>query len=171
MSSEFENWCVVATKTHQEDKAAFNLRKQSYTVYAPRFIRRVKHARKISMVPRPLYPRYLFVQLDPKIRRWRPINSTFGVSHILCVGEVPTPVDSRVIRELKSREDESGFVRLEPQRTLKPGDNVRVLDGAFASKLGLFEGMTDGDRVAILLNLLGREVRIKLDPESIEAAR
>ena len=41
-------------------------------------------------------------------------------------------------------------------------DAVRVIQGVFASCLGLFEGMTDGERVAILLDLQGRKVRVSI---------
>jgi transcriptional antiterminator RfaH len=47
---------------------------------------------------------------------------------------------------------------------------VRVVDGVFSACLGLFDGMTDGQRVAILLDLLGRKVRVLLDSELITAA-
>src|SRR5271170_7799045 len=42
--------------------------------------------------------------------------------------------------------------------------------GVFADSLGLFEGMADRERVAILLDLLGRKVRILLDEGAITAA-
>jgi transcriptional antiterminator RfaH len=47
---------------------------------------------------------------------------------------------------------------------------VRVLDGVFADCLGLFDGMKDSDRVAVLLDLLGRKVRLVLDEFSVAAA-
>jgi hypothetical protein len=42
-----------------------------------------------------------------------------------------------------------------------------VLDGVFSACLGLFESMTDSERIAILL---GRKVRVVLDADAIEAA-
>jgi transcriptional antiterminator RfaH len=53
---------------------------------------------------------------------------------------------------------------------MSPGDKVRVVDGVFVESFGLFEGMADRDRVAILLDLLGRKVRVVLDRESVAAA-
>ena len=51
-----------------------------------------------------------------------------------------------------------------------PGDKVRVIDGVFDACLGLFEGMADRERVAILLDLLGRKVRVILDGDAVAAA-
>ena len=50
------------------------------------------------------------------------------------------------------------------------GDKVRLLDGAFVDCIGLFEGMKDIERVSVLLDLLGRKVRVLLDADSVAAA-
>jgi transcriptional antiterminator RfaH len=50
------------------------------------------------------------------------------------------------------------------------GDKIRVVGGAFCDCYGLYEGMSSGERVAILLELLGRKVRVVLDIEAVEAA-
>jgi len=52
----------------------------------------------------------------------------------------------------------------------RPGDKVRVIGGALCDCCGLYEGMTGQERVAILLELLGRKVRVALDDHIIEAA-
>lgn len=171
MTANAGTWCVVCTHAHQENKAALNLKRQGFDIYAPRYLRRRRHARRSEIVPRPLYPRYLFVRIDPLVQRWRAINSTYGVAHLLCHGDRPAPVDETIIQGLQAREDETGFIRLEPQRRLKPGDAVRVLDGAFANCLGLFEGIADSQRIAILLDMLGQKVRVLLNSETVEAAR
>jgi transcriptional antiterminator RfaH len=61
-------------------------------------------------------------------------------------------------------------VRFESRPRFAPGDKVRVIEGVFSACLGLFEGMTDRERVAILLDLLGRKVRVVLDSDLVTAA-
>jgi transcriptional antiterminator RfaH len=51
-----------------------------------------------------------------------------------------------------------------------PGAKVRVLAGAFMDNAGLFNGMADHDRVSILLDMLGRKVRVLLDADLVAAA-
>jgi transcriptional antiterminator RfaH len=121
-------------------------------------------------VPAPLFPRYLFVGIDLGAQRWRSIFSTFGVSRLVCNGELPAPIADQVVNGLKSREDASGYVRLAFRPNFRAGDKIRILEGAFADCLGLYEGMKDSDRVAILLDLLGRKVRVTVDVESVAAA-
>jgi transcriptional antiterminator RfaH len=162
-------WYVVQTHVHAESKAAAHLLRQGYETYLPRYLKRRRHARRVENVPAPLFPRYLFVGFD-WAARWRSIQSTQGVSHLICNGNEPTVLPECVVAELRRREDNNGFIRLDPPPLYAPGDKVRVVDGVFGDSFGLFEGMADRDRVAILLDLLGRKVRVVLDRESVAAA-
>ena len=163
-------WYVVQTQVNGEAKAAQNLLRQGYEIYLPRYLKRRRHARKVDFVAKPLFPRYMFVAIDMATQRWRAIQSTLGVSHLVCNGEEPAAVPGGVLGALKAREDERGFVRLEAKPAFAPGDRVRVLAGAFMDNAGLFDGMGDHDRVAILLDMLGRKVRVHLDVGLVAAA-
>ena len=164
------NWYVVQTKPQSEAKAASNLVRQGYEIYLPRYLKKRRHARKVDMVRAPLFPRYLFVAIDTAAQQWRSIYSTVGVSNLVCIGDAPACVAPGVIEQLKKREDDAGNIRMEKRAPFKPGAAVRVLDGAFDTCVGLCEEMTDSSRVAILLELLGRKVRVFLDIDSIAAA-
>lgn len=168
---EFQpHWYVVQSQPRAEQKAVINLQRQGFLTYMPRYLKRRRHARRIDMVAAPLFPRYLFVRLDPSVQRWRPIFSTFGVSRIICNGDLPTPLSDQVINSIRDREDASGFVYLDRRPQFRIGDSIRIRDGVFADHLGLYEGMKDSERVAILLDLLGRKVRVSVNLESVVAA-
>jgi transcriptional antiterminator RfaH len=163
-------WYVAQTHPHAEAKAAVHLDRQGFRIYLPRYLKRRRHARRIETVAAPLFPRYLFVAIDPATQRWRAIQSTIGVTQLVCRGEVPALVSHAIIADLRSRETDDGFVRLDQQPKFKPGDKVRLLDGAFTDCLGLYDGMRDSDRIAVLLDLLGRKVRVMVDLQSVAAA-
>ena len=126
--------------------------------------------RKSVRVVRPLFPRYLFVRLNLAAEGWRSIRSTIGVTDIVCFGDQPAPLPSGVIEALQSQEVVGGFIQFADQNSFKPGDSVVVLKGPFARQLGRCDGASDNERVAILLDLLGRKVRVVLDVEAVEAA-
>ena len=86
---------------------------------------------------------------------------------LVSFGERPGLIADAVIQEIRSREDEAGHVRLVDPNRLAPGDLVRLESGAMADHVGLFESCGDAERVVILLNLLGREVRVKVPSNSI----
>lgn len=163
-------WYVVQTQVNGEAKAAQNLLRQGYEVYLPRYLKRRRHARKMDFTAKPLFPRYMFVAIDMATQRWRSIQSTFGVSRLVTNGDDPATVPDGVVHALRAREDEKGFIRLDSRPTFAPGDKVRVLAGAFMDSAGLFSGLADHDRVSILLDMLGRKVRVLLDADMVAAA-
>ena len=164
------NWYAVHTRPHQETCAESNLRRQGFATYFSRYLRNRRHARKSEMVVRPLFPRYIFVNVDSAYNRWRSIHSTFGVSDIVCAGSTPANVPAAVITDIRAREDDEGFVRLGLPAGLVPGSRVRALDGLFAEVHGVLERVTSERRVAILMTLLGREVRVSVPAENIGKA-
>jgi transcriptional antiterminator RfaH len=111
----------------------------------------------------------MFVSIDIAEQSWHAIRSTFGVSSLIGGENGPLAVRDDVVEALRAREGEDGHFRPEPLKFIR-GAAVRVLDGVFASCLGLFENMSDRDRVAVLLDLLGRRVRVILEAESVAAA-
>jgi len=169
MTVSGRRWYVVQTHPCAERRAMAHLERQGFTTYLPRYRKRRRHARRVETVEAPLFPRYLFVSIDLATQRWRSIHSTIGVSHLVCNGGDPAPLPDAVIDQLRAGERD-GCVQLPVRPPFKPGESVRILDGAFTSCLGLYDGMKDGERIAVLLDLLGRKVRIYLDPESVVAA-
>jgi len=163
-------WFVAHTHPHAELKATAHLNRQGFDVYFPRHLKRRRHARRTETVAAPLFPRYLFVAVDLEAQRWRSIYSTVGVTRLVCNGDDPAAVPDGIVDGLKSREDADGFIRLVHRSPFCVGDKVRVLDGAFVSCLGLFEGMAERERIAILLDLLGRKVSVVLDADLVAAA-
>jgi transcriptional antiterminator RfaH len=163
-------WYVAHTHPHAEAKATAHLNRQGFEIYFPRYLKRRRHARRIEIVAAPLFPRYLFVAVDLTAQRWRSIYSTVGVARLVCNGDEPTAVPGGIVEALRGREDANGFIKLIQGPRFRTGDKIRVLDGVFTSCLGLFEGMAERDRIAILLDLLGRKVRVVLDSDLVAAA-
>jgi transcriptional antiterminator RfaH len=163
-------WHVVQVHLHAETKARFHLSRQGFETYLPLYLKRRRHARRTETIAAPLYPSYLFVRFNPSTHRWRSIHSTIGVARMVCNGDVPATLDQAIIENLKSRENAQGFIQLERRPKFALHDKVRVCDGVFADCLGLVEGLGDRDRVVILLNMLGRKVRVLLDEELVVAA-
>jgi transcriptional antiterminator RfaH len=169
MSTGDSHWYAVHTHPREEFKALSHLRRQGYDVYLPRHAKVIRHARKSEKVARPFFPRYLFVKLDLAVDSWRAIRSTVGVSDIVCFSERPAPLPAGVIETLRREENAQGLIEC-AGRSLKVGDSVVILSGPFAHQLGRCSNVSDDERVAILLDLLGRKVRVVLDAEVVAAA-
>lgn len=160
-------WYVAQTHRRDEEKAAWHLRRQKFSVYLPRYLTRRRHARRVDWVKAPLFPRYLFIEMDSEHTQWRCINSTFGVSRLVCNGDRPAPVPEGIVEDIVARSDKRGLVRLDRMRPFSQGQKVQIMFGALTERVGMFECLTDEDRVVLLLDMLGRQVRIKLPLETI----
>jgi transcriptional antiterminator RfaH len=162
-------WYVVHTHPHAEQAAVENLRRQGFRTYLPRCRKRRRHARRTDMVVRPFFPRYLFVCLDLCHQRWRAIMSTVGVSDLVRFGEMPAAVPDGVVESLIARECDGLPAEPSVAETARPGDPVRLADGPFADLVARFQEMADAERVFVLLDLLGRKVRVKVRADTLAA--
>jgi transcriptional antiterminator RfaH len=164
------HWYVVHTRPNEEARAGHHLSRQSFSVYLPRYAKTRRHARKIDVVVRPLFPRYLFISLDLARDRWRSVQSTFGVVGLVMSGERPLSLPSEAIDAIRAREDVQGRVALGLPAGLGVGSRIKLLDGIFADHSGVLDHIADERRVAVLVQLLGRHVRVSVDSESVTAA-
>jgi transcriptional antiterminator RfaH len=163
-------WFVVQTKSNREGKAAHHLERQGFQIYLPRYLKRRSHARKIETVAAPLFPGYMFVAIEMATQRWRAIQSTIGVLRLVKNGDHPAAVPNEIVAGMRAQEDEKGLIKFSRPPQFCRGEKIRVLAGAFTDAIGLFDGLADRERVAILLDLLGRQVRVNLDESFIIAA-
>jgi transcriptional antiterminator RfaH len=157
-----DRWYVVHAQPNAEAKAFWHLRNQGFRPYLPRHAKRRRHARRVEEIAAPLFPRYLFVRLDLGTERWRAIRATVGVADLVSHGDRPAPVPDGVVEAIRGREDARGLVMLPPPPNLAKGDAVTITDGALEGCAGLFEALTDDERVVVLLELLGREIRVRV---------
>lgn len=154
-------WFLAQLRPNGAPRAALNLRRQGFTTFLPQFIEpAVVRNRPVERL-KPLFPGYLFVQADRLEPRWTTINSTFGVSRLVSLDRrSPTAVPPEIIQALIDACSEDGVLR--PPRPLAPGDTVELRTGAFFGRFGTVETLSDSERVSILLDCMGRAVRVSL---------
>ena len=162
-------WYAVYTQSGMELWARSNLWERGCEVYLPRYLKRRSHARRIDWVPRPLFSRYLFVRADPERGGTRGIDYAPGVVRLLRMGQRPSTVPDQIIAEIQGRENTDGFVTLHEEGALLRGQPVRIVTSALCDQAGLFDRMSDNQRVVVFVNLLGRLVRVHLNAEGVTA--
>jgi len=160
-------WYAVYTQACREHWTRSNLWERGHEVYLPLYRRQRRHARRTDWVSAPLFPRYLFVTNNPARPGRRSILSTPGVIGLVKFGDRPATVTDTIIQDIRSRENDAGHVQLVDLKSLIPGEQVRIHSGIMTDQVGLFERGSDADRVVILLQLLGREVRVRMPSNSI----
>jgi len=162
-------WHVVQCKPHQTDRVAAQLEGiLGIQIYNPKIeVRVVRGTQKVSQV-RPLFPNYLFAQLDIPAE-WKTITFTRGVARLLGGWRDPRPVDDAVIEAI--REQERRKDRLISYYRFKPQQKVAVRSGPLRDLHGIFDRYIDeGGRVRILLSLVGFSAAVELESEQLEKA-
>ncbi len=165
-----KRWFAIRTKPRKEFYAQKNLIRQGYETYLPVIKKLISHARKKSIEPRPFFAGYLFIRVKPDECNWPAINSTYGVLRAVRFGDVYPPVPDALIEELKSREDASGLISVDPLKTVpyRPGDKVFVRRGEGLID-AVFQAMSSEDRAVVLIELLKQQIRVEVPINTIEA--
>ena len=144
-----------------------NLVRQGYSVYLPRTRQMRKRQGRRTAVVEPLFPRYLFIHLDTHTDNWGPIRSTLGVASLVRFGYEPARVPDGLIGFLKASEGQEGLHEW-VEREFKEGDRVRVAEGAFQGYEGILLVRTSRERVVVLLDIVGRQVRTQATVSQLE---
>jgi transcriptional antiterminator RfaH len=153
-------WYVVNTLPHREFRAELQLTNQGFRVFVPQRLKTVRHARKLTNVRAPFFPRYIFIELDLSYHQWRSVNGTFGVASLVMRRDLPHPVPGGVVEAMLASVDEDGLVCFEQK--LKIGSSVRLTAGPFADKLGILDRLDDAGRVRVLLEIMGTTVPVQV---------
>lgn len=156
-------WYVIQCKPRQDVRALENLERQGFACYMPTLnAEKLLQGRKL-LVREPLFPGYLFINLDAVNDNWYPIRSTRGVMQIVRVRERPLPVHGQVVETIRRR------LAGDPPRMpyIQPGERVRITEGCFAQLEAIFIADDGDQRVMLLMNVLQREQTLSFPLTSI----
>ena len=158
-------WYAVNTLPKREPMAVMNLERQNYRHFMPKIRKTVRHARKTKTVLAPLFPGYLFVELDLAIDQWRSINGTYGVASLIMSGDRPRAVPHSVIEQLFAIAEPTGLINT--RESLAVGDTVRIMTGAFANHVGVLAALPDAQRARVLLQIMGGERTVTISNDTL----
>jgi transcriptional antiterminator RfaH len=166
-------WYCAYIKPGAELWARANLWERGFDVYLPLYQKRRRHARRTDYVAAPLFPRYLFVAADLDAGVSRSIAYAPGVSNLVAFGGDPALVPDSIIAEIRAKEGEDGMVDIDHGHGVssryQPGDRVRIAEGPMADSVGIFHARSADQRVFILLDLLGRQVQVKVHAKALSS--
>lgn len=165
------HWYLVFTKPRQEQVALENLERQGYRCYLPQWQvekkkQRGRSAAEWAPVAEPLFPRYLFIELDtgPTGPSWGPIRSTTGVTSLVRFGLQPAKAPAGLIDTLRAMEAQHAQTAARP---LEPGDLVSLREGPFAGLQAVFECQDSNARITLLLEVMSRPVRVQVEAGAV----
>ncbi len=159
-------WYVIQTKPKKEEEAETYLSTRGVEMFSPLTETFVLRNRGMNKELKPLFPGYVFGRFDLALNyplvRW-----ARGVKKVLGFGGYPTPISEEIVRIIKERTDSQGIVRI--KNHFEPNDVVRIKTGPLRDLLGVFERwLSDGERVRILLRLIGYQPAVEIHCSLVE---
>ena len=162
-----KSWYVLHCKPRKEQQVYRQLCARSFQAFYPTI--RVKPINPRSSKIRSYFPRYLFVRVNLDevgvgALQWIP-----GVQRLVQFGGEPASVPDAFIVALQkyiTTISEAGPLDL---NGLKKGDPVRIIEGPLAGYEAIFDmRLSANDRVRLLLELVGRLVKVEVNAGAIE---
>jgi transcriptional antiterminator RfaH len=134
-----------------------HLRRQNYELLCPQIRIQKLCNRRWTWVEEPMFPRYLFVGAGEGVS-WAPVRSTVGVVSLVRFGGQIAAVPEALIEALRTSAAEPQHHRPIYQQ----GQKVRIVAGPFATLEGVFHMAEGAGRATVLIDLLGRQSRVRV---------
>jgi transcriptional antiterminator RfaH len=160
-------WYAVCCKPRQEPVAEENLLRQGFRVYLPRVRMRQRRRGQWIDAIEVLFPRYIFIGLDPLTRSTAPVRSTRGVVGFVRFGGQPAVVPGAVVAALFRREDAASGLHQDNRPLFSAGEPIMLVDGPLSGMVGIFTQQDGDKRVIVLLELLGKANKVTISRDWI----
>jgi len=150
-------WYAIQHKPAQGDRALENLQNQEARCFYPKVtVQRIRAGKRTTRLE-PLFPGYLFIDIDPSDPLWGKLRSTRGVLRVVGFGGRPVPVPDEVIEYIYD-----GLTAVEEQGGLKKGEKVQIHEGPFRGVEGIFQAYDGEERAIVLISFMQKQQVVKV---------
>lgn len=116
-------------------------------------------------VERKVFPGYVLVKMVLDDESWHVIRNIRGVTGFVGSGNNAIALTDEEIAAL-------GVEKHEVNVSYAPGDNVKIVDGALTSSIGVVEKIDlERSKVCVIVSLFGRETPVELDLSQVEPVK
>ena len=114
---------------------------------------------------RKVFPGHVLVKMVLTDESWHVIRNIRGVTGFVGSGNKAIPLTDEEIAAL-------GVEKHEVNVSYAVGDNVKIIDGALASFLGVVEEIDmDKNKVRVVVSMFGRETPVELELDQVEPVK
>jgi transcriptional antiterminator NusG len=161
-------WFALWTNSHCEQLVHDSLAARGFRAFLPMVHDWSRRAGVRRLVPRPMFPGYLFVHEVLDKRNYVELAKTRGLVRIL--GERwdrPAPIDDREIDAIRAFA--AADMSVLPYPYLQQGQRVRITEGALAGTEGYFvRSKPHRGLLVISIDLLQRSVAVEIEWRAVE---
>lgn len=170
-------WYIVHAYSNFEKKVAESIREQAkqrgledlfeQVLVPTEKITEVRRGRKVD-AERKFFPGYVLVKMNLSDEAYHLIKNTPKVTGFLGSGSKPTPVSEKEVQRIVGAIEE-GVEKPKTVVLYEVGENVRVIDGPFASFNGSVEQVDEEKaRLRVTVSIFGRATPVELEYSQVE---
>lgn len=165
------DWFLIYAGQGQEALARDGLMAEGFAAFLPEYSRAVARARHVTpakrglrsemtIVERPLFPRYLFARFDPEAGDLSIVDRVRGVEGVVRGAGRPAVIADSVVCDIAGACAMGRFDELPPPRfgrgpAYQQGQAVKVIGGPLAEFVGKIKAVPHGARVLVVLEAAG----------------
>ena len=164
-------WYLVQCKPNAAQITVRNLENQRFGTFLPLQEITKRKGRIFERQIRPLFPGYLFVQIDPNLGPWRQVNSTRGVNRLVRLGAQPSVVPNEIVEALMARCDTQSILRQtsETQSSqFHAGNQAQVTRGPFSGFIATIGDTEPSNRINILIEIMGQITKVAINADALQ---
>ncbi|MGB3478635.1 MAG: UpxY family transcription antiterminator [bacterium] len=160
------SWYAAYTRCNHEKIVKKLLKEKDVVTFLPQIIVPSRRRDRKILIKRPLFPNYLFVELNEAHETWMKVFRTPGLVRI-CGNDRPMPIPDEDIESIRI------FINsdrnLYPLSCLKIGSRVQVISGPLTGAIGiLVKESHKKRRLVVSLELMGQSVAATLFDDEIK---
>ncbi|GHD53755.1 transcriptional antiterminator RfaH [Marinobacter persicus] len=156
-------WYALQHKPAQGDRAVHNLQNQEVPCFYPKIevekIRAGKRQKRLE----PLFPGYIFINLEQTDPVWAKLRSTLGVLRVVKFSGKPAPIADAVIDQIKA-----SMEKVAAQGGIKKGQKVELEDGPFKGINAIFQAYDGEERAIVLITFMQKQQTVKVPVSAIK---
>jgi len=157
------SWYVLQHKPAQGDRAVAHLQKQDISCFYPKVaVEKVKGGKKISRLE-PLFPGYLFVNLEPTDSLWAKLRSTRGVLRVVGFSSNPAKISDEVLQHIRD-----SLETVTVSGGIQEGSEVQLQEGPFQGLEAIFHAYDGEERAVVLINFMQKQQRVNVPVAAIK---
>jgi len=164
-------WYLVQFKPNAAQIAVRNLDNQKFGTFLPLQEITKRKGKIFQQQIRPLFPGYLFVQIDPHQGPWRQVNSTRGVACLVRLGAEPSVVPNEIVEALMARCDKKSILRQTSETRsslLHAGNQAKVTQGPFSGFIATISDIEPNNRINILIEIMGQTTKVAINAGALQ---
>jgi transcription antitermination factor NusG len=156
-------WYAFYVRSRHEKVVEGALRGKGYAAFSPSYRTKRKRVDRIIEIDVPLFPGYVFCQLD--VTKRLPVLMTPGIVQIVPANR-PQPVDDSEISSIRTLAMSGRPVQ--PWPFLSSGQRIRMLAGPLVGAEGIFLRVKDQYQLIVSVTLLQRAVSVAVEKDAVE---